>query len=177
MILSLILRLLPDKTRATSEKGNTMLSPDLGNVPDLGDAGIYSTIWSCDPPVSESAPRAAPWLRAWLMVMGNTDQAKHAMCSDEDLRIPPQTFSFNALLFYSLWPPKSQRHLPLIPQASSRAMHRAGHKCSSTNKRFSSVTSFVCVLSVKIPEGRGCVLPSLTVLCSAHRDVLLAVDL
>lgn len=111
MILSLIL----DKTRATSEKGNTMLSPDLGNVSDLGDAAVYSTIWSCDPPVNESAPRAAPWLRAWLMVMVNMDQAKHAMCLDEDLRIPPQTFSFNALLFYSLWPPESKAPAPYPP--------------------------------------------------------------
>ena len=125
-----------------------------------GNSGVYNAILSCDPPMSEPAPWAAPWLVSLIDGQGEQKgQAKHAMCSDDNLRILPWTFSFYSLLFCFLWPPKSQRHLPHIPRASWRAMHRAGQKCSSTDSKFSCVTSFIRVLSLKLPEGRDCVPP------------------
>ena len=124
----------------------------------LGNAGVYNAILSFDPPVSEPAPWAAPWLRSLTDGRGEQKgQAKHAMCTDENLRIPPWTFSFYSLLFYSLWPPESKAFAPLFPRHLQKPCNRAGQKGSTNDNKFSSVTSFIHVLSLKLPEGSDCV--------------------
>lgn len=143
-----------------------------------GNSGVYNAILSCDPPMSEPAPWAATWLMSLIDGQGEQKgQAKRAMCSDDDLRILPWTFSFYSLFFYFLWPPKSQRHLPHIPQVSWEAMHRAGQKCSSTTINFPvSPASSVSFLS-SFQKAELVSHPSLAALGSAWRDVLPAVDL